>query len=134
MPKAITSEDVRLIVNMIREWPKDEPFKWDSVCLGCISILGYKPSRQILDRKPAIANAYSTKKKLLRTEIVRLSSIARPRSMLHAIERIARLEEENNQLNAEIQKMAEIAQRFIYNASVEGLTREQLMKPLPRKN
>lgn len=54
--------------------------------------------------------------------------------MLHAIERIARLEEENNQLNAEIQKMAEIAQRFIYNASVEGLTREQLMKPLPRKN
>ena len=49
------------------------------------------------------------------------------------MERIAKLQEENEQLKTELGKMAEIAQRFIYNASVHGLKREQLMKPLVGK-
>ncbi|KFC76197.1 hypothetical protein FG94_00289 [Massilia sp. LC238] len=29
--------------------------------------------------------------------------------------------------------MAEIANRFIYNAKIKGLTPEQLMRPMPQK-
>jgi hypothetical protein len=133
MPKAITENDVQLIAEMIRHWPKEEPFKWESICKGSKSILGYEPTRQALHKKPALVNAYEIKKKHLRSEVDKLSKVTRPRSILEAMERLAKLQEENDQLSAEVQKMAEIANRFIYNASMKGLTREQLMKPLPEK-
>jgi hypothetical protein len=133
MPRAITDEDIRSMVQMVRDWPKGEPFKWDSICKGARSILGYEPTRQALHKKPALMNAYETKKKHLRAEVTKLSKVARPRSTLDAMERIAKLQEDNDQLRSEVEKMAEIANRFIYNASINGLTREQLMKPLPAK-
>lgn len=133
MPRAITDEDVRLMVEMIRNWPKGEPFKWVSICKGSKSILGYEPTRQGLHKKPALVNAYKVKKKQLHSEVDMLKKVTRPRTTLEAMERIAKLQEENDQLKAEISQMAEIAQRFIYNASVHGLKREQLMKPLQGK-
>lgn len=133
MPKAISESDVQSIASMIRDWPKGEPFKWSTICVGAKTILGYEPTRQALHKKPALVAAYGAKKNRLRTEIEKLSKVARPRSTLEAMERLADLQEENDQLKAEIRKMAEIANRFIYNASLKGLTREQLMKPLPQK-
>lgn len=133
MPRAITDQDVRLMVEMIRNWPKGEPFKWESICKGARSILGYEPTRQALYKKPALVNTYDVKKKQLRSEADKLSKVTRPRTTLEAMERIAKLQEENDQLKAEIAKMAEIAQRFIYNATVHGLKRGQLMKPLEKK-
>lgn len=133
MPRAINDKDVRLMVEMIRDWPKGEAFKWESICKGARSILGYEPTRQALHKKPALVNAYEVKKKQLRSEVDKLKKVTRPRTTLEAMERIAKLQEENDQLKGEITKMAEIAQRFIYNASLMGLTRGQLMKPLPEK-
>jgi len=133
MNKTITESDVRSIADMIRDWPKSEPLNWDSICKGSKSIIGYEPTRQALYKKTAVVNAYQVKKKKLRSEIDKLSKVARPRSTLDAMERIARLQEENDQLRAENQKMAEIANRFIHNASMKGLTRAQLMIPLPEK-
>ncbi len=133
MPKAITVQDVRLMAAMIRNWPMGEPFKWESICKGAQSILGYEPTRQALHKKPALVNAYEVKKKQLRSEANKLNKVTRPRTTLEAMQRIAKLQEENDQLKAEIAKMAEIAQRFIYNATVHGLKREQLMKPLEEK-
>lgn len=133
MPRAITEEDVRLMVEMIRAWPKSEPFKWETICKGAESILGYEPSRQALHKKPALVNAYEVKKKHLRSEADKLSKITRPRTTLDAMTRIAELQEENDQLKSEVQNMAEIANRFIYNATLWGLSRDKLMSPLPEK-
>jgi hypothetical protein len=133
MPRAITEKDVRLMVEMIHAWPKSEPFKWESICNGAQSILGYEPSRQALHKKPALVSAYEVKKKHLRSEADKLSKVTRPRTTLDAMERIAKLQEENDQLKAEVQKMAEIANRFIYNATLWGLSRDKLMAPLPEK-
>lgn len=133
MPRAITNQDVRSIIEMIRNWPKSEPFKWESICIGSQSILGYKPTRQALHKKPALMNAYQVKKKQLTLAKNKLSEVTRPRTTLEAMERIIKLQDENDQLKAEIAKMAEIAQRFIYNATVQGLKREQLMRPLEKK-
>lgn len=131
MPRAITEKDVRSLVEMIRNWPKGEPFKWESICSGARSIVGYEPTRQALHKKPALLNAYAVKKKQLRAEVDKLRKVTRPRTTLEGMERIAKLQEENDQLRAEVQRMAELANRFIYNASVHGLKRDQLMKPLP---
>ncbi len=133
MPRAITDKDVRQMIDMIRAWPKSEPFKWEAICKGAQSILGYEPTRQALHKKPAVVNAYEVKKKFLRSEADKLSKVARPRTTLDAMERIAKLQKENDQLKAEVQTMAEIANRFIYNASIWGLSRDKLMAPLPEK-
>lgn len=133
MPRAITEKDVRLMVEMIRAWPKSEPFKWESICKGAASILDYEPSRQALHKKPALVNAYEVKKNYFRSEADKLSKITRPRTTLDAMTRIAKLQEENDQLKAEVQNMAEIANRFIYNATLWGMSRDKLMKPLPAK-
>ena len=133
MPRAITDKDVHLMVEMIRAWPKGEPFKWESICKGAQNILGYEPTRQALHKKPALVNAYEVKKKYLRSEADKLSKVTRPRTTLDAMERIAKLQEENDQLKAEVQKMAEIANRFIYNATLWGLSRDKLMAALPAK-
>lgn len=133
MPRAITDKDVRLMVAMIRDWPKDEQFKWETICKGAKSILGYEPTRQALHKKPALVNAYEVKKKYLRSEVDRLSKMTRPRTMLDAMEKIAKLEKENDQLKAELLRMAEVAQRFIYNGSMAGLSRDKLNAPLPSK-
>ena len=133
MPKAITPSDVKLIAEMIREWPKGQPFKWETICLGAKSILGYEPTRQALHKKPVLMSAYESKRRQLRTAVATLKKVARPQSMLDAIERIAKLQEENDLLKAEMQKLAEIANRFIHNASAAGLSRERLMAPLPKK-
>lgn len=133
MPRAITDKDVQLMVEMIRNWPKNEPFKWEAICIGARTILGYEPTRQALHRKPALVNAYEVKKKHLRSEVDKLRKVTRPRTTLQAMERIATLQEENDHLKAEIKRMAELARRFIYNASIHGLTRDKLNAPLPDK-
>lgn len=131
MPKAITQTEMNKIAAMIRDWPRDKPFKWEAICKGASSILSYEPSRQALARKPMLVNAYTTKKKQRRLAVDRFSKIPKPQSILDAMEKIARLQDENQLLRAELTRMAEIANRFIYNASIAGLSREKLMSPLP---
>jgi hypothetical protein len=133
MSRAITDKDVRQMVEMVRTWPKNEPFKWESICKGARSILGYEPTRQALHKKPALVNAYEVRKKHLRSEADKLINVTRPRTTLAAMEKIAKLQEENDQLKAEVARMAEIANRFIYNGSIHGLTRDKLMAQLPNK-
>ncbi|MNF06098.1 hypothetical protein D3C80_2059750 [compost metagenome] len=47
------------------------------------------------------------------------------------MKKIIRLQAENDALKAELSRMAEMANRLIYNATLSGLSRERLMAPLP---
>ena len=133
MPKVITDQHVGNIVQMIRNWPAEHSLDWHAVCIGSKSILGWEkpPTRQALDKKVAVKVAYKTKKEQLKTEKQKLQGMPRPRSTLDAMKRIHRLQAENDGLRAELGKMAEMANRLIYNASLAGLSRERLMTPLP---
>jgi hypothetical protein len=134
MPKEITHAEVIMIAELIREWPKLEPLKWNSICEASQSVLDYVPTRQALNKKPLVKFAYAQKKKQLKAEVARISNVARPKSTLDAMERIARLQDENLALKRELSSMAEVAQRIIYNASIAGMRREKLMAPLPSKS
>jgi len=132
MPKLISDQHIKQISQMIRNWPTSDSLDWNSVCLGAQEILGWDkpPTRQALDKKPLIKFAYTTKKNSLKSEKAKLKGVPKPRSSLDAMKQISRLQDENDALKLELAKMAEIANRFIHNASLAGLSRERLMAPL----
>lgn len=133
MPRAITEQHERKIAQMIRNWPAEHALDWNAVCIGAQGILGWNtpPTRQALDKKVAVKIAYKTKKEHLKLEKQKLNDMPKPRSTLDAMKKITRLQAENDALKAELTKMAEIANRLIYNATLAGLSRERLMTPLP---
>lgn len=132
MPKAITQTELNKVARMIREWPEEDAFNWENICEGSKSILKFRPTRQALSAKPMLKNAYSVKKSQLKEATDKFSDVPRPQSILDAMNKIARLQQENDALRAELNKMAEIAQHFIYNASLAGLGKDKLMSPLPK--
>jgi len=134
MPKAITQTQLNKIARMIREWPQEDALNWENICTGAKSVLGFKPTRQALSAKPMLKNAYSVKKAQLREAVNTFKDVPRPQSILDAMKKIERLQQENDALRAELNKMAEVAQRFIYNASIAGLSKEKLMAPLPKSH
>ncbi|WP_434666857.1 hypothetical protein [Aeromonas sp. NJAU223] len=134
MPSPITTKHLQHIVAIIRDWPRDEPLTWDKICDASEVIIGYKPTRQALSKKTMLTNAYKTKKVELKAKRLALAGVPTPKSMPAAIEQISRLKQENMQLRQELTRMAETAQRFIYNASLRGLTPAYLMRQLPKQN
>ncbi|MEW5497921.1 hypothetical protein ABGT23_20115 [Enterobacter cloacae] len=132
MPRIMSKKHVQNIVNLIRNWPVDTALSWEKICHASRDILGWStpPTRQALDKKPAIKFAYKTKKDAIRKEKDQLALIPAPRSTLDAMKKINRLQQENELLKTELSRMAETANRFIYNASLAGISREQLMSPL----
>lgn len=132
MPKTITDSQLNKMAKMIRDWPEKEVFNWNNICTASRSILGYTPTRQALSGKLMLKNAYQIKKKHRKNALAKVEGVPRPQSMLDAMDKIARLQQENDALRAEVANMAEIAQRFIYNASIAGLSQQRLMEPLPK--
>ena len=134
MPKTITTQHEKKIVQMIRQWPNEHTLNWIAICIGAQSILEWDkpPTRQALDKKTIIKIAYKAKSEQIKAEKRKLISAPKPRSTLDAMKTIKRLQEENELLKAELSKMAEVANRLIYNATIAGLTRERLMAPLPK--
>ncbi|HEH9397840.1 hypothetical protein [Aeromonas tecta] len=134
MPSPITAKHLHHIVDIIRDWPKDESLTWDNICNASEVVIGYKPTRQALSKKAILTNAYKTKKGELKAKRLAVAGVPTPKSMPAAIEQISRLKQENIQLRQELTRMAETAQRFIHNASLHGLTPAHLMKQLPKQN
>lgn len=133
MSKTITEQHERKIAQMIRNWPVEHALSWNAICIGAQGILGWgnPPTRQALDKKTTIKVAYKAKKERLNSDRHKLKGIPKPRSTLDAMKKITRLQTDYDLLKAELSKMAEIANRLIYNASMAGLSRERLMAPLP---
>ncbi len=62
MPSPITDKHLQHIAALIRNWPANESITWDAICDASEMIIGYKPTRQALSKKPILTNAYKTKK------------------------------------------------------------------------
>ncbi|EGR3302657.1 hypothetical protein CGH87_18185 [Vibrio parahaemolyticus] len=133
MSSPITKVQEHKIVELIRNWPVNAKLTWDMICEESESILDYIPTRQALNKKARIKNAYKVRKEIVSRHNESMSSISRPKSINDAVERIMRHQDKIKQLEKESELMAEIINRFIYNASLHGLSEQQLMKPLPIK-
>lgn len=90
---------------------------------------GYVWTRQALERHPQIKSAYAaheTRRKKL------AKSGARAGRRLSEPQKISRLEEENESLRRQLNCYDELLATYLGNAVSNGLTLEQLSKPLER--
>lgn len=133
MPKVITDQQTRDICRMIHNWDSQQKLDWNEICIGAQDILNWDkpPTRQALNKKATIKIAYHAKKDALRKEQERLDSLPRPKTIKDGAERIARLEKEVEELKFLNSKLAELYRLIVYNASLAGLKKSDLTKPMP---
>ncbi len=127
MAKHLSDMDIERIVEILDGW--NEKLIWESLCDACLPAIGVKPARQTLMKFVRIKNAFIAAKKRFKDGA---PEIPAPPSMRVAIERIARLERENERLNRE---NTELLQQFVvwqYNAHIHGLSDRELRKALPK--
>lgn len=127
MAKHLSEADVEKIIGILDGWR--EKLGWETLCEACLPVVGTKPARQTLMKFARIKNAFIATKKRLKVGIPKLSA---PPSMRVAIERIARLERENERLKRE---NIELLQQFVvwqYNAHIHGMSDRELGKALPK--
>ena len=126
LAKHLTDMDIERIVELLDGWT--EKLGWEALCDACLPAIGFKPVRQTLMKFARIKGAFIAAKKRIKQGIKELPS---PPSMRIAIERIARLERENERLKRENR---ELLQQFVvwqYNAHIHGLSDRELKRPLP---
>ncbi|WP_434984377.1 hypothetical protein [Pseudomonas protegens] len=134
MPKVITDQQTREICRMIHAWDSQQhKLDWRTICLGAQEILNWStpPTRQALNKKPTIKLAYQAKKDVIRRELTHITNLPRPKTIREGAERILRLEKEIEELKTFNSKLAEAFNRIVYNASLAGLKKQDLMKPIP---
>lgn len=132
MPRAFTPKELKAITNLVRDWPTDKKLTWDAICQASESVLDFVPTRQAFVDKPAVINAYKVRKATITSQRDRLASVPKPKSLTAAAATIARQQLQISQLKDELQRMADMARRFIHNAVLHGLKREDLNVPLPK--
>jgi hypothetical protein len=118
---------------MINSWDIQHKLDWNSICLGAQEILGWEtpPTRQALNKRTTIKLAYQAKKDSLRKELERVNNLPRPKTIKEGAERIARLEKEIERLNFLNSQLSELFRVITHNASLAGLKKHDLMKPIP---
>lgn len=129
MAKHLSDTDIGSIVGILDGWKGN--LNWEALCDACLPIIGSRPVRQTLMKFARIKNAFLATKKRLKEGAPKLSA---PPSMRIAVERIARLERENERLKRENR---ELLQQFVvwqYNAHIHGLKKHELNKALPGIN
>lgn len=126
MAKHLTDKDIEQIIGILDGW--QDKLSWEALCDACLPIIGTKPARQTLIKFTRIINAFNACKQRLKEDVPELRA---PPSMRVAIERIARLERENERLKSE---NTELLQQYVvwqYNAHIHGLSDRDLNKSLP---
>jgi hypothetical protein len=126
LAKHITDKDVERIVEILDGW--QDKLTWEALCGACLPVIGAQPARQTLLKFSRITSAFSACKKRLKEGMPKVSL---PPSIRVAVERINRLEQENERLKRE---NAELLQQFVvwqYNAYAHGLSDHILNNPLP---
>jgi len=127
LAKHLSDTDVEQIVGILDGWKGK--LNWEALCDACLPVIGSKPVRQTLMKFARIKSAFLASKKRLKEGATKLPT---PPSMRVAIERIARLERENERLKRE---NTELLQQFVvwqYNAHIHGLSDRELKKALPK--
>jgi hypothetical protein len=130
MPAAFTQKQIKAITSLIRTWPTDQKLTWDGICSASADVLGHTPTRQSLSARAIIVNAYKTKKAEIISNKSRTASLVLPKSLKSAAEQIARLQQENLTLKAELQFLAEAWQTIIHNAVSHDVKKEDFLRPL----
>ena len=105
--------------------------KWDALVKACEISLGIKTTRQALDRKQKIKDAFQMYQRTQKLDLSDVSS-ARPNDINTAHARIDGLVKKVKRLEYENAALKEKFLVWQYNADQRGMTEEELNRPIPR--
>lgn len=126
MAKHLRDRDVERVVELLDGWQKK--LTWERLSDACEQVIGTRVTRQTLAKYPRIKNAFEQTKDRLKNDVKGRSG---PAGWAQAIERIERLQNENERLNRENKELIEQFVVWQYNAHANGLSDADLNKPLP---
>ena len=125
----LTDCDVAAIVSILDGWT--DSLTWESLIDAVERRLRVRYTRQALHKHRRIADVFAWRKDALRDHDRNQSPSASSPELKVAIERIARLEAENQRLGAENNRLLEQYARWAYNANIRGVSIDVLSRPLP---
>lgn len=127
--KNITNADIERIVAILDGW--SGKLTWDLLIDSIKRHTKVVYTRQTLNNHARIKNAYSLRKDWLsKGTSLDKRKLENPELQM-AIEKITRLEGENQRLRMENDRILEKMVTWAYNAHTRGLTEEFLSQPLP---
>ncbi|MFL1484786.1 hypothetical protein [Marinobacter sp. LN3S78] len=129
MAKHLTENDVNRILALIEGWKYD--LKWDALVKACEISLGIKTTRQALNRKQQIKDAFQLYKRSQKLDLSGATA-ARPNDINTAHARIEGLLGKIRKLEYENKALKEKFLTWQYNAEQRGMTQESLNRPIPR--
>lgn len=127
--KNLDDEVVVGIVQVLDGW--SDRLSWEALIEAVEKRAGLRYTRQALHRHERIRLAFAVRKKALSGQRSEQPREAASPELQVALERIARLEGENQRLVAENNSLLEQFARWAYNSQTRNLTKEFLNRPLP---
>lgn len=123
MAKHLTPKDIKIAVNLIREW--EGKLTWGGLVKNLDKVAGIKTTRQTLCSHEAIASAYQAIKK------PSTKASPKPASLAMATKSIATRDREILILSNQVKRYEEQFARWLYNANKRQVTIEMLNQELP---
>jgi hypothetical protein len=127
--KNLDDEVIGAIVQVLDGW--SGKLSWETLIDAIEMRAGLRYTRQALHRHERIRLAFTVRKKALSGSADEQHREAVSPELQVALERIARLEAENQRLAAENNNLLDQFVRWAYNAHTRNLGKEFLNKPLP---
>jgi hypothetical protein len=128
MAKHLNDHEIEKVVRLLVGWKGR--LTWELLSNACKSAIGRIPSRQTLARAPRVDLAFRTAKDRLKRAEESKSSSNNP-SVEVLLQRVARLEAEKLQLEAENRQLLEQFVTWQYNAYGAGLSPDRLNRARP---
>ena len=119
------------IVEILDGWSED--LTWEGLVESVYRRLGQRYTRQALHKHERIKQAFTLRKRVLTNNQGTVKKVADPVLQL-TLDRLARVESENERLKRENAALLEQFVRWTYNAGLKGLTLDVLNLPLPAVN
>lgn len=130
MSRHLSDRNIKAICGMLDGWRGT--LTWDSLVAGIEGLLGERYSRQALNSHDQIRLAFQVRKNILKVHPERPSRGSSENRA--AQDRITRLEAENARLHAENDRLLGLFAIWAYNASLHGLDKDRLNRPMPSTN
>ncbi|TWB14134.1 hypothetical protein [Nitrospirillum bahiense] len=130
MARHLTDVDIEAICEMIDGWDPQTPLTWRAIESAVEARFGHRYTRQALEKRERVKTAYTVRNNVLKN--IPKRSPRGTVELLAAQARIDGLKAENERLKVENERLLAQFARWLYNASLHGIGKEQLNASLPK--
>lgn len=136
MAKHLTDKDINNVTELLDDWPTDAKLTWEKLVEAVKHELNFTTTRQTLQKQARIKVAYAEVKAIVSGNVsqIKLSGKSLPPSLKVAADRLEKQQRTIERLEHENQRLLEQFHTWLYNATQQGISIEQLNAPLPSKD